>query len=86
MPNSPHPETVTVSFTLPRELAAAVSRTARAKLTNKSDVIRQALLQYLPENERAAVMEAINAEPVEPAAKPTEPVSYSGGKKKGRKP
>ena len=86
MPNSPHPETVTVSFTLPRELAAAVTRTARAKLTNKSDVIRQELLQYLPENERAAVMEAINAIPVEPPPKPAEPVSYSGAKKKGRKP
>lgn len=84
MPNSPNPETVTVSFTLPRELAAAVSRAARSKMTNKSDVIRQALMQYLPESERSAVMEAIQAAQVAPVEKPASPVSYSGTKKKGK--
>jgi len=56
MPNSPHPETVTVSFTLPRELAVAVNRRAKQGLTNKSAVIRQALMAYLSPAERAAVL------------------------------
>jgi predicted transcriptional regulator len=56
MPNSPADGTVTVSFTLPADLDEAVVGLARANLTNKSDIIRRALIQYLPEDLRAKVL------------------------------
>ena len=56
MANVPHPETVTVSFTLPKALADAVDRLARQNLTNKSDIIRRALLAFLPEDEAAEIV------------------------------
>jgi metal-responsive CopG/Arc/MetJ family transcriptional regulator len=59
MANSPHPETVTVSFTLPRELAAAVEQRARQGLTNKSDIIRRALLNYLSPEEAQQIMSSV---------------------------
>lgn len=59
MANSPHPETVTVSFTLPRVLSDAVNRKAFAALTNKSDIIRRALLAYLPASEAEEVLREI---------------------------
>ena len=59
MANSPHPETITVSFTLPRSLSDAVERKARAALTNKSDIIRRALLAYLPASEAEEILRGI---------------------------
>ena len=59
MANSPHPETVTVSFTLPRALSDAVDRKARTALTNKSDIIRRALLAYLPASEAEEILRGI---------------------------
>ena len=57
--NSPHSDTVTVSFTLPRALAVALDAAAQVRLTNKSDIIRQALLAYLTPAERDRVMALI---------------------------
>ena len=57
--NSPHPDTVTVSFTMPREMAAALNRRAKMDLTNKSDVIRRALLAFLPPSEAAAIRASV---------------------------
>jgi predicted transcriptional regulator len=59
MANQPAPETVTVSFTLPRELAKTVDRHAKQNLTTKSDIIRRALLAYIPPAEAEAIMSAI---------------------------
>lgn len=57
MPNQPSPATIATSFTLPRGLLDLVEREARRKLTNKSDIIRQALMNYLTPGERALVQE-----------------------------
>lgn len=62
MANSPHQDTVTVSFTMPREMAAAIDRRAKMDLTNKSDVIRRALLAYLPASEAAAIRQSVFSE------------------------
>lgn len=59
MANQPSPETVTVSFTLPRGLAEAVAHQAKKKLTNKSDIIRRALLAYIPPDEAEAIMASV---------------------------
>ena len=61
MPNQPSPDTVTVSFTLPRPLAEAVTQMARQGMTNKSDIIRRALLAYLAPDERAAIVQEVAA-------------------------
>lgn len=55
MPNQPAPNTVTASFTLPRELFDAVETESKRKMTNKSDIIRRALMNYLSPAERAKV-------------------------------
>jgi hypothetical protein len=60
--NSPHPNTVTVSFTLPKAMADAVTRRAKLELTNKSDIIRRALMAYLPPQEVAAIKHSIAQE------------------------
>lgn len=62
MPNQPSPETVTVSFTLPRPLAEAVNQHARLNMTNKSDIIRRALLEYLSPEERASIVREVTEE------------------------
>lgn len=81
MANSPHPETVTVSFTLPRSLAQAVETRAKSSLTNKSDIIRRALLDYLSPAERALVMGSVlNDAPNPDAPKSKGAVKYPKGK------
>ncbi len=55
MPNKPNKDTVTISFTLPRLLKEAVEEFAAAELTNKSDVIRRALLSFLPADEAGKI-------------------------------
>lgn len=64
MANSPHPDTVTVSFTLPRPLADAVKKRAKMNLTNQSDIIRRALLAYIPEEEAKEIMGSVMREDV----------------------
>ncbi len=55
MPNQPAKDTVTVSFTLPRDLVDGVDRVAASKMTNRSDIIRRALLEFLPPGEVAMI-------------------------------
>jgi len=59
MANQPDPNTVATSFTLPRQLFDAVKRNARMGMTNQSDIVRKALMNYLPENEREMVLKEI---------------------------
>jgi metal-responsive CopG/Arc/MetJ family transcriptional regulator len=59
MANSPHPDTVTVSFTLPRPLAEAVNDVAKKEMTNKSDIIRRALIAYLPPAVSASIVQEV---------------------------
>ena len=85
MPNQPGSETVTVSFTLPRKLAAAVQDHAKKKLTNKSDIIRRALLAYLPEDEANAILTSMmeeNGDPPRAAPDKPKPVKYTTRKSK----
>lgn len=56
MPNQPGADTVTVSFTLPRALSDAVNARAKREMTNKSDIIRRALLAYVDPVERAQIL------------------------------
>ncbi len=86
MANSPHPDTVTVSFTLPQSLAAAVEMRAKASLTNKSDIIRRALLDFLTPDERAAVMGSVfNDAPNQGAQKANAPTKYPTKKESQKK-
>lgn len=62
MPNQPSADTVTVSFTLPKALSDAVNARARRDLTNKSDIIRRALMDYLDPATRAAIVQEMTAE------------------------
>lgn len=59
MANSPHPETVTVSFTLPRQLSEAVNALAKRSMTNKSDIIRRAIMAYLPAEQSAQIVQDV---------------------------
>jgi metal-responsive CopG/Arc/MetJ family transcriptional regulator len=59
MANKPHKDTVIASFTLPRFLLKVVEEKANRAMTNKSDVIRKALMNYLEEHERQIVLKEI---------------------------
>ncbi len=68
MPNQPGPNTVATSFTLPRDLLRAVNSKASREMTNKSDIIRRALMNYLSPVERAEVNREIARIAEEPEA------------------
>jgi len=61
MPNAPDPNTVATSFTLPRQLFAALKKKAKLEMTNQSDIVRRALLNYLPCEEASAIKAEIAA-------------------------
>ncbi len=83
MPNAPAENTVSTSFTLPRELMQAIEHRADAEGMNKSELIRRALLNYLSAEERAHVLnEMRNCSP----ARTTSDKSVSYRKDKARKP
>jgi hypothetical protein len=87
MPNQPAPQTITVSFTLPRELGAVVDRYAKRQMTNKSDIIRRALLAYIPQEEAERIMVLMeSSEPSEAAKLPRKAVKYPSGKRKPKAP
>ena len=94
MPNQPAPNTVATSFTLPRDLLSVVERVAKKNLTNKSDIIRRALMNYLAPAERAWVQQQVAhlqslhaAEQPNPPPVPgtRRPVTYSAKPKSKRK-
>ena len=62
MANQPGENTRSTSFTLPRALLEAVEAKVRRKMTNKSEFIRQALMNYLTPEERAIVESQIEAD------------------------
>jgi hypothetical protein len=55
VPNQPGPNTASTSFTLPSRLLDLVNSKAARELTNKSGIIRRALMNYLSPGERADV-------------------------------
>jgi hypothetical protein len=46
---------------MPREMAAAVKRRAKMELTNKSDIIRRALMAYLPPTEVQRIKQSLGS-------------------------
>ena len=81
MANQPSPETVTVSFTLPREQAKAVTIHAKKNITTKSDIILRALLAYISPDEAAAIMTSIMNDAGDGEDRPSlGPVQYPKGK------
>lgn len=78
MPNQPGENTVATSFTLPRDLLEAVEAHAAKEMTNKSDIIRRALMNYLSPAEREQVRQLR----LRAAEKPAQPY----GPKKSRTP
>lgn len=63
MPNQPGERTVTISFTLPKALSLAVKRKAKSQMTNKSEFVRRALMNYLPKDEQERVLREIEGNP-----------------------
>ena len=85
MANQPGENTVSTSFTLPRQLFDAVRRRAKSSMTNQSDIVRRALMNYLSDEEREGVLREINSD------KPTAAVAVAAKKvryviRRSRKP
>ena len=59
MANQPDPNMQATSFTLPKALLDAVRTRAKVEMTNPSDIIRRALMNYLPDNVREEVIAKI---------------------------
>jgi hypothetical protein len=79
MPNQPGENTVATSFTLPRALLQALQRKAKIEMTNQSDIVRRALMNYLPESERASVLRELDGH-AEINPRPAEAVKYKVGR------
>lgn len=62
MPNQPGQNTKATSFTLPKELLEALERKAKMEMTSQSNIIRRALMEYLPPEERQAVIRQLNGD------------------------
>lgn len=60
MANQPGENTVATSFTLPRPLYRALKQKATREITNQSDIVRRALMNYLPPEEREMVLKEIS--------------------------
>jgi Arc/MetJ-type ribon-helix-helix transcriptional regulator len=82
MANSPSENTVTVSFTMPRSLLAAIQEQARRDLSNQSEVMRRALMNSLTSSERAAVLREVGAQEKN---RVREPVEFSYLKRPAKK-
>jgi len=71
MPNQRKAGIVNVSFTMPAALAEALEARARAEMTNKSEVVRRALLASLSPEEADRVRRSVlEEEPAKYRAKP----------------
>jgi metal-responsive CopG/Arc/MetJ family transcriptional regulator len=51
-----------VSFTMPVEMADALERRAKMEMTNKSEIVRRAVMAFLPPQEVAAIKQSISTE------------------------
>lgn len=87
MPNQRAAGIVNVSFTMPLRMARALESRARAELTNKSEIVRRAIMAYLPADEVAAIMSSVlNNAPSEIKSKKASLASVPGeGGKRGSK-
>jgi metal-responsive CopG/Arc/MetJ family transcriptional regulator len=83
MPNAPAENTVSTSFTLPRGLMEAIEQRSKIEMTNKSELIRRALMNYLTTDERAQVLREMAA-PNSFRTAPETKVSYRKSKSRKR--
>lgn len=63
---------------MPAEIAAALERRAKHDMTNKSEVVRRAILAYLPPSEAAEIRHRVmeGGEPSPEAMAPRKDVTY----------
>lgn len=74
MPNQRRAGVVNVSFTMPRALADALDQRARMEMTNKSDVVRRAIMAALTDEQREQLRQhVLNEDPAEYQTKKGEP-------------
>lgn len=59
MPNQRGAGIVNVSFTMPGEMAKALERRAKLEMTNKSEIVRRAVMAFLSPQEVAAIKQSI---------------------------
>jgi len=76
---------VTTSFVLPKPLDAAVEKQAKIEMGNKSDIIRRACLNYLPESVRKSVLNEMPPLDLAPNPPPGHPEAGLNYNKKGKK-
>lgn len=85
MPNKRADGIVNVSFTMPASMAERLEARAKHELTNKSEIVRRAIMSFLTPSERAAVLGSVmNDAPNPDAPKSKGPVNYSDAKKPKR--
>ncbi len=83
MPNQRGKGIINVSFTMPKALADAVEQKARKEFTNRSDLVRRAVLSYLgPEEAEEIRRSVMNEDEGTREMPPQKPVSYTAPKKK----
>jgi metal-responsive CopG/Arc/MetJ family transcriptional regulator len=59
MPNKRADGIVNVSFTMPSEMAKALDRRAKMEMTNKSEIVRRAVMAFLSPQEVAQIKQSI---------------------------
>lgn len=71
-----------VSFTMPEKMAEALDQRARAEMTNKSELVRRAVLAFLSPSEAAEIRRSVMNEESGSSPMPAQkPVNYPKGKK-----
>jgi metal-responsive CopG/Arc/MetJ family transcriptional regulator len=59
MPNQRASGIVNVSFSMPGEMANALERRAKMEMTNKSEIVRRAIMAFLTPQEVASIKQSI---------------------------
>jgi len=59
MPNKRAAGIVNVSFTMPASMAEMLESRARRDMTNKSEIVRRAIMGYLSPSETASIMSSV---------------------------
>lgn len=82
MPNRRAPGIVNASFTMPASMVEKLEARARMEMTNKSEIVRRAIMSFLTEAERDQIMKTImNDAPNADAPVSKGRVNYSNQKK-----
>lgn len=77
MPNKRADGIINISFTMPAKMAEMLDARAKSELTNKSEIVRRAIMRYLTPEELAAIRSSVlNDAPNPNAPKSKGPVKY----------